>query len=139
MRHRRKMCCAILILITMMSVGVAFLPRAPADSVITRENYGRLNPGMTLDEIEEILGGPARDEASGPTTYTARPFIGGSIHWYIGDVSKDWIADTLVIRVGLDDNGRVCMIGCRENERIHEGLVDTVRRWLRLQTPPPGV
>jgi hypothetical protein len=35
---------------------------------ITRENAVRIHEGMTLEEVELLLGGPGRDETSGPTT-----------------------------------------------------------------------
>jgi hypothetical protein len=38
-------------------------------SGITRENAARIQNGMTLEEVEVILGGPARDDATGPATW----------------------------------------------------------------------
>jgi hypothetical protein len=35
-------------------------------TAITRENADKIRMGMTLAEVEAILGGPARDESTGP-------------------------------------------------------------------------
>ena len=35
-------------------------------TAITRENAAKVREGMTLAEVEAILGGPARDETTGP-------------------------------------------------------------------------
>jgi hypothetical protein len=35
---------------------------------ITRDNAAKITVGMTLAEVEAILGGPARDETTGPVT-----------------------------------------------------------------------
>jgi hypothetical protein len=35
-------------------------------TAITRENAAMIRPGMTRGEVEAILGGPPRDETTGP-------------------------------------------------------------------------
>jgi hypothetical protein len=41
----------------MVAVGSCLL--SPRPSAITEENYGKIRVGMTLEEVEAILGGPA--------------------------------------------------------------------------------
>jgi hypothetical protein len=45
----------------------------PPPSAISPENAATLKEGMTLAEVEQILGGPARDERSGPIVTTDEP------------------------------------------------------------------
>src|SRR5262245_10142275 len=42
-------------------------------TAITRENGEKIHEGMTQAEVEAILGGPARDEASGPLVADSTP------------------------------------------------------------------
>lgn len=53
-------------LLTAILVAAVLWPRP---SAITRENQAKVHEGMTRDEFEAILGGPPRDESSGPTEY----------------------------------------------------------------------
>ena len=62
MRTRRWMLLALLA--TVVAVPTGWLLWPPRPSAITWENFHRLNKtGMTLAEVEAILGGPARDVA----------------------------------------------------------------------------
>lgn len=47
-----------------MLVAWLFLPR----TAITPKNAAKIQVGMTRSEVESILGGPARDESTGPLT-----------------------------------------------------------------------
>jgi hypothetical protein len=56
-------------------LGVALATGATAwllwpRTAVTRENAPKVRVGMPLAEVEAILGGPARDEATGPVTWT---------------------------------------------------------------------
>jgi hypothetical protein len=45
----------------------------PRPSKVTRENRDRIKEGMTLAEVEEILGGPAGDYRTMPIEYPEYP------------------------------------------------------------------
>jgi hypothetical protein len=63
MTRRRFLLFASLITAIGLSVGIWLSsPR----SAITLANATRIEEGMPLSEVETILGGPARDESSGP-------------------------------------------------------------------------
>jgi hypothetical protein len=69
-------------------------------SPINEVNFQRIKENMTLAEVEEILGGPARDESTdGTFTVILREW---SVNWH------DWISDSgHILSVQLDDNGHV--------------------------------
>jgi hypothetical protein len=57
--RRRLLILAVAGTVVMLAVGAwLFWPR----TAITRENAAKIQRGMTLAEVEAILGGPARDE-----------------------------------------------------------------------------
>src|SRR6266478_2347267 len=64
MRSRtRRLLLLALATVAVLVAGVCLLwPQ----SAITRENAEMIWEGMTLAEVEAILGGPARDETTGP-------------------------------------------------------------------------
>ncbi len=57
------------------------------ESAVTPENARRIQRGMTLTEVEDILGGPACDDRWGP----ASGHLGGDVEW------REW--RTLSVRV----------------------------------------
>lgn len=60
---RRLLLLALPVGLLVLAIGVGLLwPR----TAITRENAAKIEPGMTLAEVEAKLGGPARDETTGP-------------------------------------------------------------------------
>jgi outer membrane protein assembly factor BamE (lipoprotein component of BamABCDE complex) len=62
MTRRRLLLFALIAVAVVLAVGVWLLwPR----TAITRENAAKIQAGMTLAEVEAILGGPARDEMTG--------------------------------------------------------------------------
>ena len=57
-------------LLAAFSAGVScYLIRASSASRITEDNANRIEPGMTLEEVEQILG-PERDETYGEWTFS---------------------------------------------------------------------
>ena len=71
----------ILVATLLLAAGV-WLAR-PASTQITMENASRIKEGMTLAEVEAILGGPARDELRRETDHYQRMVMTGSeAHFY---------------------------------------------------------
>jgi hypothetical protein len=56
-RTRRRLLLTLAVTLTAVVLGAWLL--WPSPSAITEENYDRLRPGMTLEEVEALLGGPA--------------------------------------------------------------------------------
>src|ERR1700722_14790543 len=65
MSRRRLLVFGFLVVLVMLGVGGVVLWAQPR-TAITRENAAKIQVGMALTEVEAILGGPARDESSGP-------------------------------------------------------------------------
>jgi hypothetical protein len=118
--------------------GWMLLPR----TAITPENAAKIKEGMTLAEVEAILGGPARDETTGPTVDTEdlvippgqRIFDQGIADDYGEDVGNEryWYADTVSLGVRFDLEKNVTGKSYWRTRRTKESQLDTVRRWLRL-------
>ena len=150
----RKRCALVLMLAS--CAGVFGFWMLNPRTAITRENVARIKEGMTLAEIEAILGGPARKEAAGPLVpdlildgdtksnrETAERFgyavtdLMSSPRYLIWQSSESMIAVSFVKKV--DDKGRITEYG--ENathlhwfamRRADESPLDVMRRWLRL-------
>jgi hypothetical protein len=86
------------------------LPRTP----INEGNYDKIQVGMSLAEVEALLGGPARDESRGPLRAVepgegnpedrVRTFKERFIYFRFDDGPEDpepcfWITDWLMVRV----------------------------------------
>jgi hypothetical protein len=93
----------------------------PPPSAITRENAAKIRVGMTLAEVEALLGGPARNE-SGLQDYC--------IDLTRRSDDKCWASSRDIVIVVLDDDGRVR----RQSEFPMRGVsfLATLRRWLDL-------
>jgi hypothetical protein len=120
MRTRRRLLLfGLLAALAALTIGGWFLL---SRSAITYENAHRLKKGMTIAEVEAILGGPARDETG------LRPVVihqEGRIHC--------WFSEALLIRVSLHFDGTVMTVEPLPMEPIRrESLLVMVRRWLHL-------
>jgi hypothetical protein len=133
------------------SVGLVGLAAylEPFQPAINDKNAARIQVGMTLADVEAILGGPARDVATGALE-PENELLGTAEYWAAG-VNIDlyraetqcpdspdarciyaWTTNHVMVVVHLDRQGRVndsYRIGVR---RVHESLLDMLRRWLRL-------
>jgi hypothetical protein len=119
--------------------GWLFWPR----SAITRENAAKIEPGMTVADVEAIFGGPSRDETTGPITADAPDGDDGSnvtmTKWWIDPEwrSEDglrtlaWQSDRVRVQVYHRD-GRVTDIRQTDIRRADESLLDKLRRWFGL-------
>jgi hypothetical protein len=98
------------------------------NSAITHENVRRIQKGMTLAEVEEILGGPARDDTSRRRSNAQKHVIEdatGTTHL--------WWSDTVCIAITLNRAGLVTTIDVSPVTPIErENAVAMLRRWLRL-------
>jgi hypothetical protein len=126
-RYRRS-----LVVFAILSAGLVLVfllrPTAGPRSGINRENFDRVNEGMTETEVETIFGCP-------PGNYSRRPvivFIEGVM------LRRWWVSDDAVITIELspdDDNdfGKPWRV-CRKNYQIVTPESLTERFWRRLPT-----
>jgi hypothetical protein len=111
-RVRRRLFIALgLLACVLLTSGVAWL--LWPQTAITQENAAKLRKGMTLAEVEAMLGGPARDDSTGPLEMAGGgwPAVGayasinsatpGDPHYQV------WKSDRRLVGVRLDDSGRV--------------------------------
>jgi hypothetical protein len=112
-------------------------------TAITRENADKIRMGMTLAEVEAILGGPARDESTASLTDDNLDMELVGIPEILFDATCDgemvpasnrklWISDSVVVRVCFDAEGRAL---CNESvpvRRAELSPLDRLRRWLGL-------
>jgi hypothetical protein len=61
MPRRRFLLCALVAVVAALAGVWLLWPR----TALTRENAERIEMGMTLAQVEAIMGGPARDETTG--------------------------------------------------------------------------
>lgn len=87
-RHRRFLVLSFAAVVLGLVVGVwLLLPR----TAITRENAYCIEPGMTLEQVQLVMGGPPRDESTGPLVFEGPGEI----------VSGDTDTDRVVMRPDL--------------------------------------
>jgi outer membrane protein assembly factor BamE (lipoprotein component of BamABCDE complex) len=110
-----------------MAVGIWLL--WPRPSAITKENANRIQVGMTLQEVEAILGGPARDDTHGAGRAF---FVFGTegvncdqVHRWIGAESSLWIAFDSGKVTQFERGGTIWLT-------LRDTFFERIRRRLRL-------
>jgi hypothetical protein len=92
---------------------------------IDAERFEQILPGMTLTQIEKLIGGPPGDYTDGQVSITHGGLEGSSV------VYKDWVGDEIGIAVRLDGEGKII-----EKQSFPTGVrrpfLEKLRRWLRL-------
>lgn len=107
MRRRRFILSAAAV------VGLGFVTLVllvPRSSAITRENALKIKPNMTLGEVEEVLGGPARDETDGKRqclVVDIGSFFTVPDSERVSVAEYRWIGQRREIYVSVDSEGRV--------------------------------
>ena len=116
----------------------------PRETAITLENGARIQPRMSLVDVEEILGGPERDETQRPTTIDETDLqamlhfrlraIGRFAHLH-PDMPKvrTWQSDYAQIAVIFDPTDRVLDSFAMRVHPVQESPIHALRRWLRLK------
>jgi hypothetical protein len=140
--RRRLLLVAVVSTAVVLVVGLTawlFLPR----TAITRENAARIQVGMAVAEVVAILGGPARDESSGPLASAAEPQSDDQTDQQLALLFRNpltgrlvpsllWESDRDIVRIDLDAEGHVGGCDCLAVRRLHESIPDRLRRWLGL-------
>ncbi|MHB1390427.1 MAG: hypothetical protein ACYCXF_04210 [Thermoleophilia bacterium] len=65
------------------------------NGIIDAEQYGRLQKGMTLDEVEAVTGTPLRSHTTGPTQNP-------SINWYFGKTEGEGLVRVTFVDYRID-------------------------------------
>jgi hypothetical protein len=95
-------------------------------SPINRANVSKIKNGMTLAEVEVILGGPERCEMGGGGPWRVVPphSLPPVLHFH------QWASNEIRVRVYIDHENRVA--DCRIDLERDRTLSGMLRRWLRL-------
>ncbi len=136
-RTRRTLLLALPVTLGMIAAALWLLwPR----TAITRENAARIQPGMTRADVEALLGGPARDDTTGPVAREDPPEFappdaqGRRFRITLIDLRPhlEWHSDEVQVWVHVDAEGRVTDCRAFPMRRTDESLLDRLRRWLGL-------
>ncbi len=101
--RRGLLCIAVLAGAAVVLAAGAWLCWPPR-SAITAANAAKIHEGMTRDEVEAILGGPPRFDATGKVSYSlegipdVRP---------IHRAMREWVSDEVLVMVWIGADGRV--------------------------------
>jgi hypothetical protein len=97
-------------------------------SPISQAGCDRINQGMTLAEVEVILGGPAGDyhASDRPVVVSLLPAPPPGL------VNKAWIGNDGAVVVHLDQNDRVRYVHFAPKMNRNERFLEQLRPWLRL-------
>jgi hypothetical protein len=111
------------VVLLLLACAMVLLFRPTKDSDISFANYQKLANGMTRQRVENILGGPAREEVR--PTWWART---GVWPW------EEWWGREGVIYVAFDADGRAWDIKFERHTTpptpIEPTLVERVQSWL---------
>jgi hypothetical protein len=101
MTRRRLLLLALPVVAVSLAAGVWVL-RSPTP--ITWANAAKIQPGMTLTEVEAILGGPPRLDACGRVSYCLT-----GVEGFDPAVPRppQWASDEVLVMVYLDADQRV--------------------------------
>jgi hypothetical protein len=150
-RRRLLLMFGFLVVLVMLGVG-EFVLWAQPRTAITRENAAKIQVGMTLAEVEAILGGPARYEATGELVAEIpgepqvniwgkipEELILNEFQVAVENYSKRhgrrlWVSCELVVFVDFDDSWRVISADFAPVHRrvLQQGILEIIRRLLGL-------
>jgi hypothetical protein len=122
MTRRRLLLLALPVALALLAVGATWL--LLPQTAITRANAARIKPGMTLAQVEAILGGPARHEGDSGVLIQGVPPL-------------EWETDGLLVCVSFSREGFYDPVGsgqvdhCNVHSR-EQILLEEFRRWLGL-------
>lgn len=104
-------------------------------SAITKDNADRLRNGMTLEQVEAVLGGHARDETSGRVVQdlpdgSEAPVFHSTLNAIPG--IRHWVSDRWMIRVDFDLDDHVISWSATPVHRENAAALEMLRRLLHL-------
>jgi hypothetical protein len=130
MTTRRRLLLFSLPTFTVLVPVVVWLLWSHPPSPITRENAAKILPSITLAAVDVLLGGPSRDEATGPILLDS-PIV--AAHHPGPDKREElWITNRLLISVCVDRRGVVTHSEAFDVRKQTDGPLDRLRRLLGL-------
>lgn len=144
--RRRTLLFGLLVVALVFGAAWLLWPRM----AISCENAAKIKQGMTLAEVETLLGGGERLDTTGPTepdTDHHRPdaeqvaaeryeaslvSLEDSRRSQMGSSMRTWASDRVAIFVVFDATERVAAFAVHPLRRAPESLLAMLRRWLHL-------
>jgi hypothetical protein len=131
-----------LVAVALLLFGAAFPLLFPRPSPVTKAAYDRIENGMTLAEVEAILGGPAGDHRTRPTEMLPEDYVFRRLVEHAIGKSLWWEGDAVAVAVVLDDSGIVLRQTFVKQGKANIGVIDLLRWRLnrlkdRLLPPAP--
>jgi hypothetical protein len=150
MTARKWYLLPVVLVAVVMAMPLAIRLWAPrgSGSGINRENCKRIQVGMTLAQVEEIMGGPARSEVTAYldvvgdelTVYPGpgRVYVSanGAVNLILDDGDRMWASDDAFVWLVLDDDGRVKWVESYDVRPVgsRPTAMERLHRWLRSIT-----
>jgi hypothetical protein len=103
-------------------------------TAITRENAEKLKTGMTLEEVQAILDGPARNDATVPVALEFQimgPRL-SSVPRHLEIEPLIWQSNVVQINAWFDVEHKLISFNIFTCRRVPESPLDMLRRWLHL-------
>jgi hypothetical protein len=130
----------VVLVVLLVLLGTMLLLIFPQESRVTKAAFDRIEEGMTLAEVEAVLGGPEGDYRTRPTGLVLDPY-GGGLMMYQGTL-REWWGDEAYILVGFDAGGRVELRRFVEVVQIRDpGLIELLQwrlQWWRKKVFGPA-
>jgi hypothetical protein len=142
--RRRRLLLVGLAAVAVVGVAIAFVLLVPHPHAgITLENNERIRPGMTLEEVEAILGGPPGDYTDGRFKPLLTPaVVEESVQTYIGPSPSAtarppgrwecWVGEGITVWVRTDGSGHVTRRELEGATAVEQTLWDRLCRLLHL-------
>jgi hypothetical protein len=143
-RHRVLLFVLLATVASAVVAGGLLWPR----TTITRPNAQRIEKGMTLAEVESILGGPARNDTTGPvvpedvddllapdSAYCCKLGMLRHVEADAANIAfryREWESDHVKILVVFNLDGHVTHSYSCPLHRVSDSPLNTFRRWLHL-------
>jgi hypothetical protein len=132
--RRRKLLVALAGLAVVVCAAGVFVPRPAVPSPVTRENYDHFQEGVSIAEVEAVLGPPGN--------YADGPIMGSAITEFSGEsraVNRNrpawqWVSDTAIIEMYADEHGKVRRRAFTPMHRVPRSPLDNLlwrakRQW----------
>ncbi len=134
MRKRWRWVLAGMVIAFLLVAGSRFLAASQSDRIIG-QNFDRIKDGMTLAEVEQLLGPPG--DRTTRAEYLDGPHISVAFREDNGPFSKfEWMSDRGYISVTFDASGRAYKKSYMRNDSLEQNLADEFfwqvnRQWRR--------
>jgi hypothetical protein len=131
LRRRRLLLFGLPVALVLLGLGILAL--WPRPSAINPENDANIRDGMTRAEVEDLLGGPARNESGLPDNFINDAFVVTNPLRPGGRPLDEqrWASPGYLVVVLFDDSGRVVR-HTRFAFEVDRSFLDKLRRWLHL-------